>query len=134
MIDDDVLGEWTTYLILNAGADLAAQIDDDDALAASRGWGGDRYQVYTNDVLDQAVLAAEWVWDTPRDATEFEAAMLKHLDERFRGSKIDRAAGDCWESNQQTSCFFLNGDKTLWLLASDLTTLEAVLAEYPEFQ
>ena len=103
LIDDNVLGEWTTYLILNAGADLAAQIDDDDALKATQGWGGDHYQVYYNDVISQTVLAAEWVWDTPRDAAEFKSAMLKHLGERFRGAKIDRAAGDCWESNQQTS-------------------------------
>jgi hypothetical protein len=134
LIDDDVLGEWTTYLILNAGADLAAQITNNEALSASRGWGGDHYQVYYNDVVSQTVLAAEWAWDTPRDATEFKAAMLKHLGERFRGLRIDREAGECWEVNQQTSCFFLNGDKTLWLLAPDVTTLEAVLAQFPEFQ
>ena len=134
MIDDDVLGEWTTYLILNAGADLAAQIDDAEALKASRGWGGDHYQVYYNAAISQTVLAAEWVWDTPRDATEFKAAMLKHLGERFRGAQIDREAGDCWESNQQTSCFFVTGDKTLWLLAPDMTTLEAALTQYPDFQ
>jgi hypothetical protein len=134
LIDDDALGEWMTYLILNAGADLAAQIDNEDALKAAQGWGGDHYQVYYNDVTSQTVLAAEWIWDTPRDATEFKSAMLDHLGERFRGSKIDRAAGDCWESNQQTSCFFVNGDKTLWLLAPNVATLEAVLAQYPEFQ
>jgi hypothetical protein len=134
LIDDNVLGEWTTYLILHAGADLAAQIPDSDALKAAQGWGGDRYQVYYNDVISQTVLAAEWVWDTPRDATEFKTAMLKHLGERFRGLKIDRGTRDCWESNQQTSCFLGNGDRALWLLAPDVTTLEGMLAQYPEFQ
>jgi hypothetical protein len=134
MIDDNVLGEWTTYLILGAGADLAAQIDDATALKATQGWGGDHYQVYTNDVTSQTVLAAQWVWDTPRDATEFKSAMTQYLDERFRGAKIDRAAGDCWESNQQTSCFFVNGDKSLWLLAPDVPTLDAVLTQYSDFQ
>lgn len=134
LIDDNVLGEWTTYLILRAGADLAAQISEDDALAASRGWGGDRYQVYYNDVISQPVLAAEWVWDTPRDANEFRAALRDHLVERFRGLSIDRAGGDCWEANQQTSCLFVTGDRTLWLLTPDTTTLEAVLAQYPDFQ
>jgi hypothetical protein len=134
LIDDDVLGEWTTYLILSAGADLAAQIADADALKAAQGWGGDHYQVYYHDAISQTALVAEWVWDTPRDATEFKQAMLDHLDERFRGAKIDRAAGDCWESNQQTSCFFVKGNRALWLLAPDITTLEAVLAQYPDFQ
>jgi hypothetical protein len=134
LIDDDVLGEWTTYLVLTAGADLAAQIPDDDALRASRGWGGDHYQIYYNDVISQTVLAAEWVWDTPRDATEFSLALSDHLAERFRGLRIDRGAGDCWESNQQTSCLFVTGDRTLWLLAPDRATLEAALTQYPDFK
>jgi hypothetical protein len=134
LIDDNVLGEWTTYLVLNAGADLAAQIDNDDALKAAQGWGGDHYQVYYNAAISQTVLAGEWVWDTSRDAAEFEAAMIDHLTERFRGLQFDRAAGNCWESNQQTSCLFVDDDKTLWLLARDRATLEAVLTQYPDFQ
>ncbi len=133
LIDDNMLGEWTTYLILSSGADLAAQVSEKDALAASRGWGGDHYQVYYNDVLTQTVLAAQWVWDTPRDATEFRQAMAQYLGERFRAEKLERV-GDCWESNHQTSCFFINGDKTLWLLAPNVTILDAVLTQYPDFQ
>ncbi|CAG0933280.1 hypothetical protein TFLX_02974 [Thermoflexales bacterium] len=134
LIDDDVLGEWTTYLILSAGADLAAQIDDVAARSAARGWGGDRYQVYYNDVLSHTVLAAEWVWDAPREATEFRQAMVEHLGERFRGAKLDHAAGQCWEANHQASCLFVVSDRSLWLLAPDITILDAVLAQYPDFQ
>ncbi len=134
LIDDNVLGEWTTYLVLNAGADLAAQIDNDLALKATRGWGGDRYQVYYNDVLSQTVLATEWVWDTPRDATEFKTAMQEYLNERFRGAKINHTPGQCWESNHQASCLFAANDRNLWLLAPDVTILDAALAQYPEFR
>ncbi len=134
LIDDNVLGEWTTYLILGAGADLTAQIDDATALKAAQGWGGDHYQIYYNDVISQTVLAAEWVWDTPRDATEFKSAMLKYLDGRFRGDKLDRAGENCWESNQQISCILGNDDKSLWLLVPDAGILDAVLAQYPDFQ
>ncbi len=134
LIDDDVLGEWTTYLILGSGADVAAQLDEKTSLAASRGWGGDHYQVYFNDTISQTVLAAEWIWDTPRDATEFKQALLKYLDERYRGAKLDRASGNCWEANHQTSCFFVKDKRTLWLLAPHSATLEAVLAAYPDFQ
>jgi hypothetical protein len=80
------------------------------------------------------VLAAEWIWDTPRDATEFKQALLKYFDERYRGAKLDRASGNCWEANHQTSCFFVNDKRTLWLLAPDSATLEAVLVAYPDFQ
>jgi len=134
LIDDDVLGEWTTYLILSAGADLAAQIDNDAALRATRGWGGDHYQVYYNDAISQTMLAAEWVWDTPRDAAEFKQSLANHLAERFRGAKIDHPPGQCWESNQQAGCLFAVRDRSLWLLAPDVTILDAVLTQYPEFQ
>jgi hypothetical protein len=133
LIDDDVLGEWTTYLILRAGADVAAQLDETTSLAASRGWGGDHYQVYYNDALSQTVLAAEWVWDTPRATTEFKQALTKYLDERYRGAKLDRPGGDCWDANHQTSCLFVNEKRTLWLLAPDSATLDKVLAAYPDF-
>jgi hypothetical protein len=134
LIDDNVLGEWTTYLILRAGADLAAQIPDDDAFKATQGWGGDHYQVYYNDVISQTVLAAEWAWDTPRDANEFGAALIDHLSERFRGGQFDRDGGDCWEANQQTSCVFQQNDRILWLLAPNVGLLESVLTQHPEFQ
>jgi hypothetical protein len=80
------------------------------------------------------VLAAEWIWDTPRDATEFKQALTKYLDERYRGAKLDRTGGDCWEANRQTSCLFVTDKRTLWLLAPDNTTLDKVLAAYPDFQ
>ncbi len=134
LIDDNELGEWTTYLILASGADVAAQQKESVAFTASRGWGGDHYQIYYNDTLSQTVLAAEWAWDTPRDATEFRQAMFTYLDERFRGAKIDRTGGQCWESNHQTSCIFLTGQQTRWLLAPDLSTLNAVQSAYPDFQ
>jgi hypothetical protein len=134
LIDDDVLGEWTTYLVLRAGADVAAQLDEKTSLAASRGWGGDHYQVYFNDTISQIVLAAEWAWDTPRDATEFKQALTKYLDERYRGAKLDRDGGACWEANRQTSCLFATDKRTLWLLTPDSAILEAVLAAYPDFQ
>jgi hypothetical protein len=134
LIDDDVLGEWTTYLILRAGADVAAQLKDSDALTASRGWGGDRYQVYYNETLSQTVLAVEWAWDTSRDAAEFKQAMLTYLNERFRGAKLDRSGGDCWEANHETSCLFALDKQTLWLLAPDVATLDVVQSAYPDFQ
>ncbi len=132
---DDVLGEWTTYLILGYGADFSADLSDATAQAAARGWGGDHYQAYTNDSTQATVLAAHWVWDTAADAREFAAAMRQYQDLRFRGAKVDRPDGACWEANGQISCTFnaTNGNETLWLLAPNQTVLNQVLAAYPNF-
>ncbi len=134
-VSDDVLGEWTTYLLLGYGADVSAQLDDATAQKAAQGWGGDHYQAFYNDKTQQTVLAAHWVWDTAADAREYATAMRQYLDLRFRGGKVDRADGACWEANGQASCIFspTAGDETLWLLAPNQTVLNQVLAAFPAF-
>ncbi len=130
----DRLGEWKTYLLLGYGADLAAQLDDSTAQVAADGWGGDSYQVYYNEALDQIALVAEWAWDTQTDANSFAAAMLDYQAARFRGGSVAHPAGDCWESNEQVSCIFTSGSRTLWLLAPDQAILNSLLVLYPDFR
>jgi hypothetical protein len=123
-----------TYLVLGYGADLTAEVDDTTAAKAADGWGGDNYQVYANDTLTQTVLAVEWKWDTLPDAKEFKSAMQFYLNARWRGAKsTGQVAGDCWEANNQTTCFFAKNKATLWLMAPDQTLLNNVLAQYPDF-
>lgn len=130
---EDTLGEWTTYLLLGYGADQDAMLEDDVALAAARGWGGDRYQMHYHDGTSQSVLAAVWGWDSARDATGFHAAMTDHLAARFRDADIAVTPGACWEINQQTSCLYLAGTRVLWILAPDADTVVAIRDLYPGF-
>jgi len=130
---EDTLGEWTTYLLLGYGADADAMLEDAVAETATRGWGGDRYQVYFHDGTSQSALAAAWGWDTTREAGEFLEAMTDHLGARFRDAKIESPSGDCWEINQQTSCLYLAGRNVLWILAPDMSTLDSIRDLYPGF-
>jgi hypothetical protein len=132
-IRTDSLGEWGTYLLLGYGADLEAQRYESTAVDASEGWGGDTYQVFHHDGENNTALAAHWIWDTSSDASEFYDAMLLYLDERFRGSKVNRSDGDCWEANNQASCIFQTELGNLWLYAPDQTVLNNMLAEFPDF-
>lgn len=129
----DTLGEWTTYLILGYGADNAAQLDDLTASTAAAGWGGDGYQIYYNADLEQTVLAAEWAWDTDADQNQFFQAMREYLDQRFRGSRTARQGAECWNVNEQFSCIFRAGLRTLWLLAPDQDMLDQILTAFPRF-
>ena len=129
----DTLGEWTTYLMLGYGADNAAQLDDLTAAIAAAGWGGDAYQIYYQPDLEQSILAAEWTWDSDPDQNQFYQAMTDYLDQRFRGARADQAGGDCWEVNDQLSCLFRDGRRTLWLLTPDQETLGSVLSAYPRY-
>jgi hypothetical protein len=130
----DSLGEWTTYLLLAHGADPAARLADEKALAATTGWGGDAYQVYANPETRATALAVHWVWDTQRDADEFLLALVEHLSARFRGAAEPRGAGNCWALNGQTACVYSAGPETLWLLAPGDALLDQALALYPAFQ
>ncbi|MGD8622135.1 MAG: hypothetical protein PVH60_09285 [Anaerolineales bacterium] len=132
-LSNDTLGEWGTYLLLGYSADLEAQIDIFTAEAAAAGWGGDTYQVYYNDELDQSVMSARWIWDTNTDTTQFNTALLDYMDSRFRGAKVNRSDAECWEANGQASCVFRAGREVLWLLAPNQTVLNDVLAAVPGF-
>jgi hypothetical protein len=132
-IVSNTLGEWTTYMILAYGADVDAQIDDTQAKAAAAGWGGDTYQVYHRDESEESALAAHWVWETAGDATQFQRAMSPYLDARFRGARLTRDDGVCYETNGQATCLFTTGRESLWLLAPSQSILNALLASYPTF-
>jgi hypothetical protein len=130
MAVDDVLGEWTTYLMLSAGVDEAARLPDDVAQKAAEGWGGDRVQVYYKPDSDQTVMTAEWVWDTPSDLAEFKKALTTYLDQRFQGATVDVPNQQCWSLNYQVACLVATDQSILWLLAPDLATIDRVRAKY----
>jgi hypothetical protein len=133
LVGNDSLGEFMTYLLLAYGADNLSQIPQNDALIASAGWGGDHYLVFASSSGDQSLLAAEWNWDTDKDATEFLASITNYLNKRFRGEKVDQPGLTCWTKNNQTACLYHKYKNTLWILAPDLGTVNTVLASYPAY-
>ncbi len=92
-----VLGELTLGSLVGCETpdanDLAAGRDPWTNAAAS-GWGGDRFELWTND--DAAVVLLATVWDTEKDAVEFLAA-LPHGRGQFAtrraGSRVGIVAG-----------------------------------------
>ncbi len=133
LLDANVNGEWYTYLTLAHGQSPTARLPEETALQAAGGWGGDGYSVYYSDALSQTVLAAEWAWDTPADASEFSAAFQAYAKARFATDATLGPGGRlCW-SGAALNCLFANGSRSLWLMAPDGATLEAVLGQYPGY-
>ncbi len=130
LVFDDVLGEWTTYLVLSSGVDEASRLSADVARKAAEGWGGDRVQVYYQPEADQTVMTAEWRWDTPADVTEFKGALTTYLDQRFRGTKLDVPGQECWILNHRVACLFVTDQGVLWLSTPDVATLDKVRTAY----
>jgi hypothetical protein len=50
---------------------------------AAAGWGGDRYELWESGAKD--VLIMRWRWDTPRDETEFAAALREWAQSVLKG-------------------------------------------------
>jgi len=134
VIKDNSLGEWRTYLILRSGADTGAQLAESQSSNAARGWGGDRYVVFTDEGGKRLILVARWAWDVPADATEFRTAMKSYLGKRFLGATVTGSGADCWQVNLQTSCLYSDGDEVLWILGPELDMVNALKAQFPGFK
>lgn len=133
LLKEDVLGEWSTYLLLAYHADQAAQLNHVVSTTASQGWGGSRYQVYHHAGQDQTALAALWAWDTEKDGNEFAAALRQQLDIRYRGARPN-FPGDCWEQDGSLTCVLTSPSQTLWLTAPTREMMENMQALFPDFQ
>jgi len=132
-IEQDVLGEWTTFLILAYGIDEESRLDEETAFEAAKGWGTDRYQVFYSPESNRSILSAHWKWDSISDADEFFQAMQKTLEGRYRSVQVGAASGDCWQATNEASCLFVAQDETLWLIAPDISMIDKILSIYPNF-
>jgi len=134
LVTQDTLGEWTTYLMLAYAADEAAQVDLATADRAANGWGGDSYQVLYNDATNQAVMAADWVWDTAPDAGDFRAALEGMLGNRYRGGVLPSERGHCWSVGTEASCVVSGAREVVWILGPIDLTPGPLLSRYPELE
>ena len=92
-----VLGELTLGILVGAETPQAADLTSGRVPwtnAAASGWGGDRFELWTNG--DAAVVLLATVWDTEKDAAEFGAALPHDRPEfasRRAGFKVGIVAG-----------------------------------------
>lgn len=134
LLEEDVLGEWDTFLLLSYAADVQAQRRNSDGIRASTGWGGDRYRTYFNDATGAGALTAQWVWDTDVDADEFYTVIKAYMFERFRGGVVESSRGECWAATGQTTCLYRNGREVLWVIAPTMAQVEAMVGQFGGFQ
>jgi hypothetical protein len=125
-VDQGIMGEWYTYLILAFGLDQHARIGEAEAQAAAAGWGGDAYEVYHNEQKDQTVMVLQTTWDSQKEATEFSKAFQQYADARFGSSKGSSSGGQTWEIPGTYLQFHVNGLTTTWLQAPNSATAQSV--------
>jgi hypothetical protein len=134
LIEQEILGEWMTYLLLTAPDYQAAVRSEAEAAAAAAGWGGDTYQVLFNQESGKTMLAVHWNWDSADDLTEFIDSFSASQAGRFQNSVFSGPGeGTCWNMGEQYSCLYSAGRDVLWIYSDDLTALENAKNTFTQF-
>jgi len=134
LVRNNTLGEWLTYLILGFCTNPQASVGEILAVQASEGWGGDSYQVYHNLERDDTVLVAHWKWDGVEDRSEFDYAMRYYLENRFATGALEGTIGECWEGDQQVSCYYSADRQSMWIVAPTIELVQSLETLYPAFR
>ncbi len=127
LYDQNVMGEWYTYLILNQAYDEGLRLSESVAGTAAEGWGGDAYTFYIHDETDEVVFVMESTWDTPADAVEFSDAFHSYADARWAADGETTGAVSFWSGGGSSVYFFMEDSRTVWVMAPDAVLAEAVL-------
>jgi hypothetical protein len=127
--DAGVVGELTTSQLLEVGIDTAT------AERAAAGWGGDRYELWRQDVSpgdcehpcrQDFVLVIRWAMDSEEEANELADAVVGYLD-----SGLDGTLGedDTWQLDDGYAAAGVAGDEVALVFAPDRATAVAVGSE-----
>lgn len=129
LLDQNVMGEWYTFLILNKAYSETYRLGEKRAADAAEGWGGDAYAFYLNESTDELIFVLDTYWDTVSDAEEFTQAFERYADLRWSSSDTEIENRFTWIGSESTVGLILDGDRTIWVMAPDADTLELILSE-----
>jgi hypothetical protein len=129
LFDQNVMGEWYTYLILGHAYEEAFRITESQAKVAAEGWGGDAYAIYLNEETDEVIFILDMVWDSTADADEFIAALTQYADQRWDAADRQIAGQLTWQGSEGTVVLTRATDRTLWIITPTDVLAETLLLE-----
>jgi hypothetical protein len=127
-VDNNVMGEWYTYLVLAKGSESQFQLDDQTAKDAAAGWGGDRYVYLRDDKTNQFELAWVSQWDTQTDSDEYWQASRTYGNDRWGTAQKDGTKTISWNSDSDgVITMEQSGDSVLWVMSPSADVQTKVL-------
>ena len=129
LFDQNVMGEWYTFLILNKAHEKSFQISESVAEKAAQGWGGDAYAFYLNDDDHSVVFVMDSVWDTQDDAEEFADAFTNYADARWQGADDSISGYPTWTGGSLQIVLVQDGSRTLWVMGPTEQVVYSLLNE-----
>ena len=112
LISDSVWGQWGWNAL------LASALSSDQAAAASQGWGGDRYLVFSNG--GDIALVVDYVGDTVADAEEMRAALVEYIVAAMDAGAPNRTADGVEFSGAAYAWLGGEGETLTFIAASDV--------------
>jgi hypothetical protein len=125
-IDQGVMGEWYTYLVLGHGIDPNSRVDLEAASGAADGWGGDRYVIYYDNVSASTTMVIHYSWDSAKDAQEFAAAFQEYATARFGAPVIEESDHLSWQKSDEYHTLYFGEKYSVWILAPDSELAQAI--------
>jgi hypothetical protein len=133
-IDRNVMGEWYTSLILDAGIKTGIRLDVTSAQTAAAGWGGDTYVYYTDKDLNEQAMVWNSLWETDQDTNEFWQASLSYAAKRWGKAAANSDTSSTWTNTDVGMVTMkLSGRNVLWMFSPDETVQSALLAKLGPF-
>lgn len=133
-LDNNVMGEWYTYLILAQGDSDRIRMDEETARAAAEGWGGDAYLYYADDDSEGYLFVWRSVWETPKDADEFFSLSTDYGKARWGIPGLDKNNRITWTSDLDGQITMRKaGKEVLWLMSSSEALSDSALQLLVDF-
>ena len=127
-LDEGVLGEWYTYLVLSAGNDPEIRLEASEARDAAAGWEGDRYIALQNETTGEMLVLHKALWEDGKEAREYSEAFQRYAEKRWgeRQSGYEETWFK-WQANEVVSILVQQDRETIWLLAPNQQVADQVL-------
>ncbi len=126
---ENVLGEFDVYQLFSPYF-----MDIDDVETAAAGWGGNRYQYYSNGDGDE-LLVQKYAWDSEKDAQEFASAYTQYVSDRF-GEEVKKessiGAWNIWSTDEYKLGLKREGKEIYAVQANIDEPMEAAIASLGE--
>jgi len=129
LYDQNVMGEWYTFLILGQAYDETYRLPEAQAEISAAGWGGDAYAFYLNETTDEVIFILDMVWDTVEDAEVFYASLSEYADARWNAVEEGLSGQRLWRGSEGSVVVMQEGDRTLWIVAPTDALVELLLLE-----
>ncbi|MBE0410554.1 MAG: hypothetical protein IBX69_12570 [Anaerolineales bacterium] len=130
-LDQGVLGEWYTFLILAHGHDTSVRLSETQAQSAVNGWAGDGFTVYYHDQNDTVAMVLKTEWENETEAIEFTESFIEFTTARYGQSNINPINIHAWETDQSYTLFHTAENTTLWIFASNEEIVQTIWETLP---